>query len=84
MREEGVVLEHHPDPPLLGRNPGPGRRHGAPRDLDRSAVGALEAGDEPEQCRLPAARGAEEGDDLAALDAQRGAVDRGRRRRSAS
>ena len=84
--EERVVLEHDADAARLGRHEAPGARHHLAAEAHRAGVGGLEAGDEPEGGGLPAAGGAEQGDDLALLDREGQAVHRGRlvRRRSAS
>jgi primosomal protein N' (replication factor Y) (superfamily II helicase) len=75
VREEGVVLEDHPDAALLWRYPGACPGDGSTGDLNRASVGTLEASHEPEKRGLTAAGGAEERDDLAAVDAERGSVD---------
>src|SRR5215217_6392836 len=64
MGKEGVVLEDHPDPPLLRRDV-----HSAPGDqsagyLDLAGVGGLEAGQKSQGRRLAAPGGPKEGQDL--------------------
>ena len=59
--EQRVVLEHHADAPRARRQV----RDVAPRDADRARTRALEAGDHAKRRGLAAARGAEEGDELA-------------------
>ena len=73
--EEGVVLEDHPDLAALGRHPGAVAGDGHARDLDGAGLGLLEAGDQAQQRRLAAAGRAEQGDELAALDAELRVVD---------
>ena len=68
--KSGVVLEDHPDPAPLRRHPGAVSGDGPARDLDGAGLRALEARDQAQQRRLAAAGGAEEGDELAALDAE--------------
>ncbi len=70
VREEGVVLEDHPDLAVLGRHPRTPAGDDSFGGLHRARVRSLESGDEPEQRRLPAARRAEEGYDLAPVDAE--------------
>ena len=65
--EERVVLEDQPDAPLLRRDP-PGAGDLAPAQLDRPRVGPLEPGREPQQRRLAAPGGADEGQHLARRD----------------
>src|SRR4051812_32610998 len=68
MREEGVILEDHPDPPFLRSHPRVRPRHHLAGDLDRAGVGDLEARNQPEERGLAAARGAEHGHDLGLAD----------------
>jgi hypothetical protein len=71
--ERGVVLEHEPDPaPLGGQGGGV-----AAVDLDAAGVGPLQPGDHPQQGRLAAARGAEQGGQGAAGDLHRHVVQGG-------
>ena len=70
VREERVLLEDHPDPARVRRHEDAGAEDGAALDRDLAGVGALEARDEAEQRRLPAAARAEQGDELPALDAE--------------
>ena len=71
VREERVGLEHHVGRPPVGRHAGevlPVEQHLAGGRL-------LEAGDHPHQRGLAAARGAEEGEELALVDDEREVVD---------
>ena len=70
VREQSVVLEHHPHPPLLGRQGDPRAGDKPAADLDRAAVGPLEAGDEPQRRRLAATAGAEQRQQMASFDAK--------------
>src|SRR5207248_6169499 len=70
--EERVGLEHHGEPPL-GRVE---RGDVAAFNEDLSGAHLLEAGDEPQQRRLAAARGPEQHDEAAALGAKAHALDR--------
>ena len=70
VREERVLLEDHPDPARVRRDEDARPEDGAVLDRDLAGVGALEARDESEQRRLAAAARAEQGDELAALDAE--------------
>ena len=79
VREEGVVLEHHPHAPLLRRHPRAVPGDAASGDVDRAGVRRLEAGDQPQERRLAAPGRAEQRDELAAIGAQRGVDDRRRR-----
>ncbi len=76
MREQREVLEHEPDPALL-------RRHEAVGSGDLLAVEqhaargrALDAGGDPEQGRLAAARRPEQAEDLRRRDVEADAVER--------
>ncbi len=71
VRIERVVLEHHGDVPLLRRLLG----HVHVVDQHRAVGDVLEAGDHPQERRLPAARRAHEHDELAVGDVQGEAVD---------
>ena len=71
VRVERVVLEHHRDVAVAGREPG----DLALADPDVALGHLLEAGDHPQQRRLPAARGADEDHELAAPDRQADVVD---------
>ena len=64
--EDRIVLKHHVDRPAIGRNGG----HGVTVDLDLACARRLEARDQPQQRGLPAARWAEQGEELALLDLQ--------------
>ncbi len=72
MREQGVMLEHHVDRAAIGGN----ADHRLPGDLDRTAIGLLEAGDQAQGCGLAAARWPQEGMERAALQAEADIVDR--------
>ena len=70
VRKERVMLEDHAETPLLGRK----RRDVFALDEDAPRVGRLETGDEAQDGRLAAARGPEQGHDLAASGRQRHAA----------
>ena len=72
VRVEGVVLEHHRDVAVAGREPG----DLTVADPDVTLGHLLEAGDHPQQRRLAAAGGPDEDHELAALDRQTDVVDR--------
>ena len=61
VREQAVRLEHHPHVALVGGHPG----EVLAADLDAARVGVLEAGEAAQRRGLAAARGAEQGDELA-------------------
>jgi hypothetical protein len=67
VREEGIRLEDDAVIPCARRQP----RHIAAVHQHAPGVLPLEAGDDPEQGRLPAATRPEEADELARLDGQR-------------
>src|SRR3546814_4012732 len=71
MRIERVVLEHHINVALLWRN----AVHHQVTDADLACRDALEAGDHPQECRLAAARWANQNDKLAIGNIYRDAVD---------
>jgi hypothetical protein len=79
VREERVVLEHHPGPAPLRRREPAGPRHELAADRDRAGVGPLEPGDQAQQRRLAAAGRAEHRDQLAGRDVELDAGDRSRR-----
>ena len=64
MREERIALEHHAGVARIGRPP----RHVLVSDDDAAACRRNEARDHSECCGLAAARGAEQGHQLALLD----------------
>src|SRR5918996_753735 len=66
VRVEGVVLEHHGDIPLLGRN----RVDHAVADPDRTLADVLQPGHHPERRGLSAARRPHEHHELAVLDVE--------------
>jgi hypothetical protein len=76
VRKEGIVLENHADPALLGRHPAPRSSYGLPPDQDTSAIGNLEASDQSEGGRLSASRGTENRQDLSLLDLEGSINDR--------
>lgn len=64
MPEQGVVLEHHADPALLGGNLGDvstGEQHS-------TGVEGFEAGEGPQQGGLATTAGAHEGDEFTVTD----------------
>jgi hypothetical protein len=69
VREQGVVLEHHPDPPRLRWHEDARTKDRSPMDLDRAA-GVFEAGDHTESCGLAAPRWAEQCDHTAFPDVE--------------
>ena len=73
MREQRVVLEHDVHVAPVRRHVG----HVPAGEHDAAVVGSLEAAEQPKRRRLAAARGAEQSDEAAGLDAR----GRGRRRR---
>ena len=79
VREEREVLEHHPDPPSLGRHGSSRAGHAAAADRDRSGVGRFEAGDQTEHRRFAAARRAEHGQHLRGHDVEVEAIHRPQR-----
>src|SRR5690606_28808279 len=70
MREQGVVLEHHPHPPLLRRHEHLPVTDHLPVDLDAPPVGTVEAGDETQGRGLARAGRAEQGEDVARVDVE--------------
>src|SRR5258706_16258542 len=70
MRPERVVLEHHADLPLVRRQPA----HDALAEANLPGVGLVEAGEQTEQRRLAAARGAEQGEQLSVCDRELDAI----------
>ena len=72
MRPHRIGLEHHTDVAVARGDEaalfGGGDEFVA--DMDRAACGMFEAGDAAQGCRLAAAGGAEEDDDLAGLDGE--------------
>jgi hypothetical protein len=65
VREQGPVLEDHPDAPALRRDQHAGAGEDAVAHAHLARVGHLEAGDRAQQRGLPAAARAEQGDDRA-------------------
>src|SRR5215204_4219829 len=74
MRKEGVALEDRVDRPPIRRQP----IDPPAVDSDAAGVRPLEATDDPQQCRLAAAAGAEQGDESPRLDPQRDVVESSR------
>src|SRR5204863_1057006 len=71
MRKQRIVLKYHSEA-------APGRgdaRHVLVRDGDAAAIRALEAGEQSQHRRLPAAGRAQQGEDLAARDVERDRAD---------
>ena len=71
VREQRVALEHHIDRP-------PMRRHGCKIgavEQDAAGVRPLEAGDQAQQRGLAAARGTEQGEELALINVERQMID---------
>ena len=66
VRPEGVVLEHHPRIPLVGRH----QRHISLIEQNPPPLGLIEPGNEAEQCRLAASRRAKKKEELTPLDVQ--------------
>ncbi len=75
VREEGALLEDHPDAPLFGLDHRAGTGNDPPGDGHRPGVGPLEAGDHPQQRRLAGSARTQEGDDLAGSHVQRDRLD---------
>ena len=73
VRVERVVLEHHRDVAVLGRQVG----DVAVADADRAAVDVLEAGEHPQRGGLAAAGRADEDEELAVADLEVELVDGG-------
>jgi len=64
VREQGIVLEHHPDLALIGRD----FIDALAVDLDLARVPHKKSGDQIEQCGLAATRWPEQGHQLATAD----------------
>ena len=73
MRKQRVALEHHVDRPPVGRHAGKVRAV----EQDAALVRRLEAGEQAQQRGLAAAGGTEQREELALVDVERQAVDRG-------
>jgi hypothetical protein len=71
VREDRVGLEDHGDAALLGLEV----VHHPPVDLERAGGDVLEPRDHPQERRLPAARRADEDDELAVGDVDVDALD---------
>ena len=76
VREQGVVLEDHPDPPPLRSDELAGAGERAAGEADAPRVGSLEAGDQPQGGGLAAPRRPEQGAEAAGLDLEVEAVHR--------
>ncbi len=74
VMEQRVILEDEPDPAAVRRD----RRDVLAVEQDTPCVGSLQARDRAEERALPGAARAEHGDDLAARDVERDAVERER------
>ena len=74
VREQRVVLEHHPAAPPRGRQ----RRHVLALDREASRVRELEPGEQAQHGRLAAPRRPEQRHDLTARDLERHGADRHR------
>jgi hypothetical protein len=72
VREQRVGLEHHVHRPLVGRH----ALHVLAVDEDAPVGRHLEPGEHAQECRLAAARAAQQAEDFAAVDVQRNIVDR--------
>jgi hypothetical protein len=68
MGEQREILEHQANGAALGRLVAALLRHHPPVDQHPPGALALDPGGDPERCRLAAARGAEQTDDLAGAD----------------
>src|SRR5204862_4602479 len=79
VREERVVLEDHPDLPLVWWDKGARAGHLDPADRQRARVGPLEPRDQAQEGRLAAAGRAQHGDQLPARDLEAHVVDGPRR-----
>ena len=75
VRPDGVALEDHRHAAPLRRHDGVGGGEGVAVDLDRARRRRHEAGDHAQGRGLAAARGAEQGDELALLQRQVEVVD---------
>ena len=71
MGEQGQVLEHQPESPLLRRH----ASYGTPVKRDGPTVRLLEPRDKPQHCRLAAPTGPQKADHLAHFDREGDSVD---------
>jgi hypothetical protein len=78
VREEGAILEDHPHAPLVRFDPGAIAGDERAADAHRPGVGRVEPCDDAQQRGLPRPARAEQGDEVAVLDDEAGAVDRPR------
>ena len=76
VREQREVLEHQPDAAPLGRHETVRPRHLLAVDQHAARGRALDAGGDPEQGRLAAARRSEQAEDLRRRDVEADAVER--------
>jgi hypothetical protein len=76
VREQRALLEDHADAARLGLDPRARPRDRPAADPHAAGVGALEAGDQPQQRRLAGAARAEHGEEAAALEPQVHPIDR--------
>ena len=74
--EQRMLLEHQADAAVLRWQRAGGSVDRPAGQLDRAGVGSLEAGDDAQQRRLPAARRAEQGGQRAVRDVEVDAVER--------
>jgi hypothetical protein len=72
MREQRIALKHHVDRSPMRRH----RRHLDAVEHDAAGVRSLEAGDQPQQGGLAAARRAEQREELAVMNVEGKPVDR--------
>ena len=71
VREESVVLEHHPHLATLGRDMPRGSRDRCAEQLEPPAVSVLEPRDQTQRRGLAAAGGAEDGEELPLVNVER-------------
>ena len=76
VREQGVLLEHQPHPPLLRGDRGADVVDGSSSQADLSAVDRVETGDRAQQRRLAAATRPDKPEHLVITDAERHVVER--------
>src|SRR5262249_40332241 len=79
VRPQRIGLEHHADPPLLGRQGPTPATHDVFRKPHGAEIGNLETGDEPQQRGLAATRRPEHREELAVRDREAHILDRARR-----
>ena len=76
MRKQREVLEHQANAALLRRHEAVGAGDLLVVDQDAATARALDAGGDPKQRGLAAARGPEQADDLARLDVEAHMIER--------